>query len=332
MKIHGSLEEITKNKLNELYDGKVPQKNLKRYNYEMKVIHEKRLENNYLLAYEIVEKARQDNRIIIDRICGSSYIDYLLGMTFVDPIKYELSNDLRCDATFYCGVSADYFQTIYDYLKVIFKKYKLSNKFDTDELKKYGISLERNSYAKKLEELEKETKLGRYEIDLNDINVYINLNNNEEFSLEKYKQLFNTLHPNSINRLADMYSLMQSSFYVGYDELLCNCDLKIFPYTRDHIYSYLLKRHIKREDAIVITKFIYKGRIHSDSKTWNVYKKHLIQHNVECQYIKILESIGYLWPRSICITRTIIIYGLAYYQLYYPKDYNKVMLSYVGEK
>lgn len=332
MKRIGNLKKIIMNKLNELYDGRVPKKVLERYNLEMKNIYEKKLENNYLLAYKIVEKAKKDNRIIIDRIGGSSYIDYLLGMTFVSPIKYNLSNDLREDMTFYCGVSKDYYQIIYDYLKVIFEKYKLSDEFNINELKRYGISLERNSYAYKLELLERETKIDRGKIDLSDINVYKNLDLSEIllYRRDSKKNLFNIYDIDSIDKLANIYSLVQSDFNIGDTEFF-SYNLKMFPYTRDHIYDYLLKHHIEKEDAFLITKFIYKGYIGRNEIIWNRYKDYLVKHNIKFEYINILEKICYLWPRSICITRAVIIYWLSFYKLYYSKEYGKVILSYEGD-
>ena len=62
MKRLGNLKKITMNKLNELYDVKIPEYVLERYNSEIKIIYEKKLENNYLLVYKIVEKAKKDNR------------------------------------------------------------------------------------------------------------------------------------------------------------------------------------------------------------------------------------------------------------------------------
>lgn len=223
------------NKLNELYDVKIPEYVLERYNSEIKIIYEKKLENNYLLVYKIVEKAKKDNRIIIDRISGSSYIDYLLGMTFVNPIKYNLLNDLREDMTFYCGVSKDYYQIIYDYLKVIFEKYKISDEFNINELKRYGISLEINSYAYKLELLERETKIERGKINLGDINVYKNLDLSEVllYRRDSKKNLFNIYDIDSIDKLANIYSLIQSDFNIGDTDFL-SYNLKAFPYTRDH--------------------------------------------------------------------------------------------------
>lgn len=332
MKRLGNLKKITMNKLNELYDVKIPEYVLERYNSEIKIIYEKKLENNYLLVYKIVEKAKKDNRIIIDRISGSSYIDYLLGMTFVNPIKYNLLNDLREDMTFYCGVSKDYYQIIYDYLKVIFKKYKISNEFNINELKRYGISLEINSYAYKLELLERETKIERGKINLGDINVYKNLDLSEVllYRRDSKKNLFNIYDIDSIDKLANIYSLIQSDFNIG-DADFFSYNLKLFPYTRDHIYDYLLKHHIKKEDAFLITKFIYKGCVNSDRKTWNKYKEYLLKYNIEFEYINVLEKISYLWPRSICITRAIIIYWLSFYKFYYPKEYGKVIKSYEGD-
>lgn len=328
MKTLGNLEIIIKNKLNKLYKENIPKNILERYNAEIKIIHKKKLENNYLIAYKIVEKAKQDNRIIIDRISGSSYIDYLLGMTVVNPLKYELSNDMREDMTFYCGIAEDYFEIMYDYLKSIFEKYKLSNKFDNEELKKYGIRLEINSYAHKLERLERETKIKSQSINLNNLNVY-NYLNNKLFFLDKNdskKQLFTILNPKSINELADIYSLIHSNLDINYSDLY-NYDLKKFPYTRDNIYIYLLKHNVKRKDAYMITKFIYKGNTKRNSNTWKIYTKYLIKHNIEQKYIETLEKINYLWPKSICITRAIIIYWLSYYQLYYRKEYYKIMSS-----
>lgn len=333
MKSLGNLKKITMNKLNELYDGKIPEYVLERYNSEIKIIYEKKLESNYLLAYKIVEKAKKDNRIIIDRISGSSYIDYLLGMTFVNPIKYKLSNDLREDITFYCGVSKDYYQIIYDYLKVIFEKYKISDEFNINELKRYGISLEINSYAYKLELLEKETKIESGKINLGDINVYKNLDLSEVllYRRDSKKNLFNIYDIDSIDKLANIYSLVQSDFNIGGTEFF-SYNLKMFPYTRDHIYDYLLKHHIKKEDALFITKFIYKGYVSGDKITWNRYKDYLVKHDIEYNYINILEKICYLWPKSICITRAIIIYWLSFYKFYYPEEYYKVINSYEGDK
>lgn len=62
MKRIGNLKKISMKKLNKLYDSKVPKDVLERYNSEIKIIYEKKLENNYLLAYKIVEKAKKDNR------------------------------------------------------------------------------------------------------------------------------------------------------------------------------------------------------------------------------------------------------------------------------
>lgn len=332
MKRLGNLKKITMNKLNELYDVKIPEYVLERYNSEIKIIYEKKLENNYLLVYKIVEKAKKDNRIIIDRISGSSYIDYLLGMTFVNPIKYNLLNDLREDMTFYCGVSKDYYQIIYDYLKVIFEKYKISDEFNINELKRYGISLEINSCAYKLELLERETKIERGKINLGDINVYKNLDLSEVllYRRDSKKNLFNIYDIDSIDKLANIYSLIQSDFNIGDTDFL-SYNLKEFPYTRDHIYDYLLKHHIKKEDTFLITKFIYKGCVSSDRKTWDKYKEYLLKYNIEFEYINVLEKISYLWPRSICITRAIIIYWLSFYKFYYPKEYGKVIKSYEGD-
>ncbi len=333
MKRLGNLKKITMNKLNKLYDGKIPEYVLKRYNYEIKIIYEKKLENNYLLAYKIVEKAKKDNRIIIDRISGSSYIDYLLGMTFVNPIKYNLLNDLREDITFYCGVSTDYYQIIYDYLKVIFENYKISDEFNINELKRNGISLEINSYAYKLELLERETKIERNKIDLDDINVYKNLDLSDIllYRTDSKKNLFNIFSIDSIDKLANVYSLVQSDLDIDNNDFN-KYDLKTFPYTRNHIYDYLLKHHIKKEDAILITKFIYKGYVSGDKITWNRYKDYLVKHDIEYNYINILEKICYLWPMSICITRAIIIYWLSFYKFYYPEEYYKVINSYEGDK
>lgn len=332
MKRIGNLKKISMKKLNKLYDSKVPKDVLERYNSEIKIIYEKKLENNYLLAYKIVEKAKKDNRIIIDRISGSSYIDYLLGMTFINPIKYNLSNDLREDMTFYCGVSKDYYQIIYDYLKVIFEKYKLSNEFNINELKRYGIYLEINSYAYKLELLEKETKIERNKIDLDDINVYNNLDLSEVllYRNDSKKNLFNIFVIDSIDKLANVYSLIQSDLDIN-DSEFDIYKFELFPYTRDHIYDYLLKHHIEKEDALLITKFIYKGYVSRDKMIWNRYKNYLVKHNIEFEYINILEKVCYLWPRSICITRSIIIYWLSFYKLYYPEEYYKVIKFYEGD-
>ncbi|HPQ18840.1 MAG TPA: DNA polymerase III subunit alpha [bacterium] len=85
------LERICYEKIKEKY--KENYKNAeKRLNYELKIIKEKNFENYFLIIYDLVKYAKT-NKILVGAGRGSaagSIIAYLLGITEIDPLKYNL--------------------------------------------------------------------------------------------------------------------------------------------------------------------------------------------------------------------------------------------------
>ena len=64
---------------------------LKRFEYEMSVIKEMHLVDYFLIVWDIINEARSRGMIFIGRgSAGNSIISYCLGLSQVDPIKYNL--------------------------------------------------------------------------------------------------------------------------------------------------------------------------------------------------------------------------------------------------
>ena len=98
--IQEDIKEITYKRLLEIYQQNIPKNILERYEYELKSIIENKYENIYMLLYLISKKVKEDSEImLLSGTIGASFIVYLLGVTEIDPVEYnipstELSNSL----------------------------------------------------------------------------------------------------------------------------------------------------------------------------------------------------------------------------------------------
>lgn len=86
------LEQLANQKLSERYHGKVPHNYQERLNYELKVIKKMGFDNYMLIVMEMLDMARQ-REVWTGPGRGSvcaSLVAYVLGITQVDPIRYNL--------------------------------------------------------------------------------------------------------------------------------------------------------------------------------------------------------------------------------------------------
>ena len=73
------MNEISNKRLKELYGNNVEQTILKRYNAEMEIICNQKLEDVFMVAHLIAKKMKEDNQIINITGCASAlFINYLL--------------------------------------------------------------------------------------------------------------------------------------------------------------------------------------------------------------------------------------------------------------
>ena len=116
---------------------------LKRYRYELNIIKEKGFSDYFLLVADMVKWAREHNISVGPGrgSAGGSLISYLLGITEVDPVKYNLLFErfLNPDRTDYPDIDIDFQMTrrgeVLEYLRKKYGEEKVANISTLSELK-----------------------------------------------------------------------------------------------------------------------------------------------------------------------------------------------------
>lgn len=86
------LRELSKVGLSKRFDGKVRESYVKRLNYELDIIEKMGFSNYFLVVYDFIRYAKK-NKILVGPGRGSgagSLVCYCLGITDIDPLKYDL--------------------------------------------------------------------------------------------------------------------------------------------------------------------------------------------------------------------------------------------------
>ena len=86
------LFELAKTGLSRRLDGNIPDSYKNRLSYELKIIDEMGFSNYFLVVYDFIKFAKK-NKILVGPGRGSaagSLVSYSLGITDIDPIKYDL--------------------------------------------------------------------------------------------------------------------------------------------------------------------------------------------------------------------------------------------------
>lgn len=180
-----NIKEITKQKLFELYGKDIATDIKKRYEYELNAIIKNHFEEIYMLLYIIAHKAKEDKETFIPKgISGSSFIMYLLGISFVNPIEYNIPFEICAGILgnkmpyLYFDFSHKYIDTIYEFTKNYLRKNNISfSTEDYDDSKKTDykfltISFQVNKDLGILKKLESVTNITHYTININDKKLF----------------------------------------------------------------------------------------------------------------------------------------------------------------
>lgn len=86
------LVDIAKQKLNRIYNGKVPQEAIDRFNKELAVLYEKDYIDYFLIVWDYINYAHKQGIITGPSrgSAGGSFIAYLLDITALNPLEYNL--------------------------------------------------------------------------------------------------------------------------------------------------------------------------------------------------------------------------------------------------
>lgn len=325
-----NLKRILDDKLFELYNDNIPHEIKLRVDEELKLILDEKMEYQYLIVYEIVKKVKFDNRIMLDRTCGSSYIAYLLGITFVNPIEYCIDYEKGFKPIIFdLEFAEDYFKTIFEYTKEVCKKYNIIINNEED-LKSHNLYLNVFDICSILENLETRTGKYRQDIDLKDEDLYKHLTDKTTtiFDESEMKIATNLLNQefiiNSVNCVATIISLERSTII---DKLDIKNSIMYYPVYRDSIYNSLRTTGLEKKLAYEIMIFIAMGK-HNFKKykeTWEKYILIMKEHGIEDEYINYCSKIQYLFPKAYSINRAILYLWLTYYKMNYFKIYEEVI-------
>lgn len=319
-----NLKVIVDDKLKELYGDEIPEVVRDRVKEELDLITKLGIEYQYLIAYEISEKVKKDNRIMLDRVCGNSYIAYLLGISIVNPLEYNIliydNNSILC--TFDLDFVKNYFNEIFNYTITLFRKYGMEVT-TIDDLKKHNFYLGGLSWCYVFGRMSKYISI--HDIPLNDKSVFEYLKNNEDSVIYNNVSHFKKYHLkeepfHNIYTLSKFVAAINTTIDDKWKKLDFNRDYPIF---REDIYDFFRSNDLESM-AFELMNFIGKGKSHSKfqshARKWNDYKKMLKEHNVSDDYINYCSNIDYLWPKSACVNRALVYYFSTYYKIYFSKE------------
>lgn len=324
-----NLKVIVDDKLKELYSNKIPEIVRNRVKEELDLITKLGIEYQYVIAYEISEKVKKDNRIMLDRVCGNSYIAYLLGISIVNPLEYNISiydnNSILC--TFDLDFEKNYFHDIFDYTITLFKRYGVEVA-TIDDLKIHNFYLGGLSWCYIFGRMSKYIPI--HDIPFNDKSVFEYLKNNEDSviydAVSNFKEYDLKEEPfHNIYTLSKFVAAINTTIDDKWKMIDFN---KYYPIFREDIYDFLKSNDLETI-AFEFMNFIGKGKshskFHSNAEKWNEYKKILKEHNISDDYIAYCSNIDYLWPKSACVNRALVYYFSTYYKIYFPKEYAMVI-------
>ena len=337
-KLQEDIKEITHKRLLELYQQNIPKNIQERYEYELNSIIENKFENIYMLLYYISKKVKEDNEyFLLSGTIGSSFIVYLLGITDIDPIKYNIPFETSSAIegyrrpNFELVFSMKYLNKIKRYIEVILKE----NGMLTDETSDDGLKLylRGNTDLDFVLRLEKVTGK-KYTTNLLDDKEGLELLKNantlgiSEFDYILVRNMILEIKPNSFEDFVKISGLSHGTdvWTNNAQELIKNgtATLNEVIACRDDIMNYLIEQGVEKGIAFNIMESVRKGKIRKNrEEKWDEYKEIMKNHNVPEWYIKSCEKIKYLFPRAHAVNYVMNSFRLAYYKVHYPKEFYK---------
>ena len=200
-----------------------------------------------------------------------------------------------------------------------------------DSLLKFDILSFR--YLDRLHFLLNKTGIKLEEIPLDDMKVIKKLNNKRikeindfpEFGYEETRKIVFETNPNCFNDYVKICGLGHGTdvWKDNQDILIKNRTITLSECisSRDDIMLFLMDKGLSRKDAYYIMKSVYMGK--------GLKKNHeemMKEKNVPDWYIDVCDKIKYLFPKAHAISYTKMAFHLAYFLVYFTKEY-KLALS-----
>ncbi|MGY4794869.1 exonuclease domain-containing protein [Lysinibacillus fusiformis] len=189
--------------------------------------------------------------------------------------------------------------------------------------------------------LEKETGVNIADIDMYDTDVI------QQFALGRTEMIseFNTNYSTNVTKqvspqkFSDLVAISGLTHGKGLwddnaDVLLKNgIEISELITSRENFKRLLMQYGVEEVLSNKIVEFIRKGKLNSSKNKaanqieWKKYEKVLRQHHVEEWFIESIKKVRYLFPLAHAAAYVINAYRLAWYKIYYPLAFAKVMIN-----
>ena len=316
------IEELAYKGATKIYGKQLSNAVKERLNNELKSIIDNNFSGIYLVSQKLVEKSNKDGYIVgIRGSIGSSLVAYCLGITEVDPIKYEIPFEV------FAGFNGDKEP---DVNLTFAKEYKLN--IDTDVPDE--IKILESKLSTILHKLQAETGIDPTTISLDDketLNIICSADTIDipEFETEDVRNIILETKPTNFDDLVKINALSHSTnAWEENAEYLIKDGIATFQEvitSRDDIMIYLMEMGISRETSFDIMEYVRKGKARKNKDIlWEEYKTIMTDHNVPEWYISSCEKIMYLFPKAHCVGYVINAFRIAWYKVHYPEAFYKV--------
>lgn len=328
------LEKIIDLKLSEKYGENVTQEIRERIDLELQYIIENHYSNIFKVAYLIANDSIKSNNFIRFNGWSSSFIAYLLDISFINPLEFNIPVESFINSSFLD--SSILIETSYDYLwsdnniRSIMEENEIEYKIihSHSELKPfehnkdyYCLVFNDTLTINKLTQFKDLTSVDFKNISINDNKIYdyINKIDINLFETSKTLKLFKKIKPYNLDTLLK-FSGVQNSEIDYYLKLFDEHNFKDIPSSREDIFDYLVNKGIDRKMATdVALKFMFIEK-KENIDIWEKYKKVLLENGITDSYIELIEDHKlYLFPKSYLIEKAILNLWIIWFKINYKE-------------
>ena len=311
-----------------IYGDTLPKEVKDRLNKELKSIIDNGYSTIYLIAQRLVKRTNDDGYIVANRgAIGSSLVAYCIGITEIDPIKYNIPFEI------FAGLNGDKEPDIalcvpYNY------KQQLEECVEDKYLDRITFRICESNIPVILYRLKELTGIDPTSIPLNDKETLKMICSGEtsgipEFDKELARNIILETHPTTFDDLVKISGLLHgtNAWKNNAQDLIKNgtTTLQGLIDCRDDIMIYLITKGLTREQAFKIMEIVRKGKTLKHKEKWEEYKEIMKQHNVPNWYINSCEKIAYLFPKGHVVGGVINSFRIGWYKVHYKNEFNQVI-------
>lgn len=339
------IKELVYKGANKIYGNALPEEVEDRINKELKSIIENNFTILYIIAQKLVKKSNENGYIASYRgSIGSSLVAYFLGITEVDPLKYNIPFEVF--AGFYgdrkpdieLNFAEEYLTKLQEYEKVVDDEIILKPLSSYSNNKNFlKIKILEQDILHILHKLQGLTGINPTTINLKDKETMKLMCSTDMFDIHNFETKFVRdiileTNPTTFDELIKI-----NAIFFGTDiwknnaqDLIKNgiATLREVIGSRDDIMNDLIKAGIEPKIAFEVMETVRKGKVRMNKEpNWKEYKRIMEKHHIPGWYIKSCEKIGYMFPKAHAVIYTINAFRIAYYKVHYPEAFQKVCLK-----